>query len=99
MVAINDPFIGPEHMAYLFRYDSTYGRYPGEVRTLGNCLMVNGSKTTIFLSIFYVFILILGLQIETSQEKDPKKIPWEKNSVDYVIEATGLFTSCEKASV
>jgi glyceraldehyde 3-phosphate dehydrogenase len=42
---------------------------------------------------------VIGFQIETSQEKDPKKIPWQKNCVDYVVEATGVFTNCEKASV
>ncbi|GES82993.1 glyceraldehyde-3-phosphate dehydrogenase [Rhizophagus clarus] len=31
VVAINDPFIDLDHMAYLFKYDSTYGRFKGDV--------------------------------------------------------------------
>lgn len=39
------------------------------------------------------------MRIETSQEKDPKKIPWTKNCTEYVIEATGVFTTTERACV
>lgn len=48
VVAINDPFIGIEYMVYLFQYDSTHGRFKGEVSVDGNFLVVNG-KTYIFL--------------------------------------------------
>ena len=32
VVAINDPFIDGEYMAYMFKYDSVHGRFPGEIR-------------------------------------------------------------------
>jgi glyceraldehyde 3-phosphate dehydrogenase len=42
VVAINDPFIEGEYMAYMFKYDSVHGRYPGEVEGSKNTLRVGG---------------------------------------------------------
>jgi len=44
VVAINDPFINPEYMVYLIKYDSTHGRFKGEVSHKGNKLIVNGNE-------------------------------------------------------
>ncbi|XP_044740355.1 glyceraldehyde-3-phosphate dehydrogenase-like [Chrysoperla carnea] len=44
VVHINDPFITPEYMAYMFKYDSTHGRYKGCVNTTGGCLFINGKS-------------------------------------------------------
>jgi len=48
VVAINDPFIGIEYMVYLFKYDSTHGRYKGEVSVEGDYLVVGGNKIKVF---------------------------------------------------
>jgi len=48
VVAINDPFIGIEYMVYLFKYDSTHGRYKGEVSVEGDFLVVGGNKIKVF---------------------------------------------------
>lgn len=48
VVAVNDPFIGVDYMVYLFKYDSTHGRFKGEVKADGNCLVVNGNKIQVF---------------------------------------------------
>jgi glyceraldehyde 3-phosphate dehydrogenase len=48
VVAINDPFIGIEYMVYLFKYDSTHGRFKGEVSVEGDVLVVNGNKIKVF---------------------------------------------------
>lgn len=46
--AINDPFLDVNYMVYLFKYDSTHGRFPGEVTAENGALIVNGCKITIF---------------------------------------------------
>lgn len=44
VVAVNDPFIGLDYMVYLFKYDSTHGKFKGEVKAEGEYLVVNGNK-------------------------------------------------------
>lgn len=48
VVAVNDPFIDLDYMVYMFKYDSTHGRYKGEVRAEGNCLIVDGKSIKVF---------------------------------------------------
>lgn len=40
-VAIND-LLPSENLAYMFQYDSTHGRFKGEVASDGNQLLING---------------------------------------------------------
>lgn len=42
VVAVNDPFIEPSYAAYMLRYDSTHGRFKGDIEVKGNSLVVNG---------------------------------------------------------
>lgn len=48
VVAVNDPFINVDYMVYLFKYDSTHGRFKGEVKAEGGNLVVNGNKIAVF---------------------------------------------------
>ncbi|XP_046988021.1 glyceraldehyde-3-phosphate dehydrogenase [Schistocerca americana] len=48
VVAVNDPFIGLDYMVYLFKYDSTHGKFKGEVKADGDSLVVNGHKIAVF---------------------------------------------------
>ncbi|GAB1863517.1 Glyceraldehyde-3-phosphate dehydrogenase [Camponotus japonicus] len=48
VVAINDPFIGLDYMVYMFKYDSTHGKFKGEVKAEDNYLVVNGNKIAVF---------------------------------------------------
>ena len=43
IVAIND-LLEPSYLAYMLKYDSVHGRFPGDIKVEGNNLIVNGRK-------------------------------------------------------
>ncbi|MCM1983587.1 type I glyceraldehyde-3-phosphate dehydrogenase [Lyngbya confervoides] len=77
-VGIND-LVPPENLAYLLKYDSTHGRFPGTVQAEAEGIRVNDRFIPCF------------------AQRNPEDLPWGKLGVDYVIEATGLFTTHESA--
>ena len=87
VVAVND-IVPADNLAYLLKYDSTQGRFKGEVSVKSrppdaaedDILVVNGNK-----------IKCLAVK------KGPAALPWKELGVDVVIESTGLFTDAEKA--
>ncbi|KAM8964475.1 glyceraldehyde-3-phosphate dehydrogenase, testis-specific [Lycaon pictus] len=48
VVAVNDPFIDPEYMVYMFKYDSTHGRYKGSVEHRNGKLVVDNQEISVF---------------------------------------------------
>ncbi|XP_067637709.1 glyceraldehyde-3-phosphate dehydrogenase 2 [Eurosta solidaginis] len=48
VVAVNDPFIDVNYMVYLFKFDSTHGRFKGTVAVDNGALVVNGQKIVVF---------------------------------------------------
>jgi glyceraldehyde 3-phosphate dehydrogenase len=81
VVAINDPFVSVDYMAYMLKYDTVHGRYDGEVSydEAEGVLIVNGKK------------------IKAYAEMNPENIPWKDSGAEYIAEATGVFTSADKA--
>ncbi|NJM98418.1 MAG: type I glyceraldehyde-3-phosphate dehydrogenase [Phormidesmis sp. RL_2_1] len=78
-VGIND-LVSPETLAYLLKYDSTHGTFPGDVEARDNGIIVNGR-----------FIPCTAI-------RNPAELPWGEIGADYVIEATGRFTTHDTAN-
>jgi len=84
VVAVNDPFIDIDYMVYMFKYDSTHGRFKGVVKADGGNLVVNWNNTQHTIKVF--------------NSKDPAEIKWAEAGAEYVVESTGVFTTTEKAN-
>jgi glyceraldehyde 3-phosphate dehydrogenase len=85
VVAVNDPFIDTEYMVYLFKYDSTHGRFNGTVKAENGKLVISYPNQA-------------PHTISVYNSKDPAEIPWGTAGADYVVESTGVFTTIDKAS-
>ena len=48
IVAVNDPFLAADYMAYMLKYDTVHGRFNGEVSGKDNILTVNGKEIKVF---------------------------------------------------
>lgn len=48
VVAINDPFMDVAYMVYLFKYDSTHGRFSGSVEEKDGKIIINGQEISVF---------------------------------------------------
>jgi glyceraldehyde-3-phosphate dehydrogenase type I len=84
VTAVNDPFIDPTYMVYMFKYDSTHGRFKGDVKLEGGKLVVSATGKSTH-------------SITLSQEMKPDNIKWGEAGADYVVESTGVFTTIDKA--
>ncbi len=86
VVAVGD-IVPADNLAYLLKYDSTQGRFQGEV----------SSKKSSADKLEDDVLVVNGRDIHVVSAKDPSGLPWKQFGVDLVIESTGLFTDAEKA--
>jgi glyceraldehyde 3-phosphate dehydrogenase len=86
VVAVGD-IVPADNLAYLLKYDSTQGRFKGEV----------GSKKSSADKPEDDILIVNGAELLVVSAKTPAELPWKKLGVDLVIECTGLFTEAEKA--
>jgi glyceraldehyde 3-phosphate dehydrogenase len=87
VVAVND-LVPADNLAYLLKYDSTQGRFQGEVTSEKSSQKVAEDDT----------LVVNGHKIRCLAVKEgPTALPWKDLGVEIVIESTGLFTEAEKA--
>jgi glyceraldehyde 3-phosphate dehydrogenase len=87
VVAVND-IVPADNLAYLLKYDSTQGRFNGEVVSKKSSASVAEDD----------MLVVNGHEIKCLAVKEgPAALPWKQLGVEYVIECTGLFTEAEKA--
>lgn len=48
VVAVNDPFLQPEYMAYQLKYDTVHGRFPADITFDAHNIYVDGKKIHVF---------------------------------------------------
>ena len=48
VVAINDPFISANYMAYMVKYDTVHGKFEGEISSEEGKLIVNGKEVKVY---------------------------------------------------
>lgn len=82
IVAIND-IADVETLVHLFKYDTTHGRFHGEV-----AIKIEDEK-------IFLHIQAFGreLKLQVFREEAPENLPWKTLEVDVVLECTGLFRS------
>jgi glyceraldehyde 3-phosphate dehydrogenase len=86
VVAVND-LVPADNLAYLLKYDSTQGRFDGEVVSKKSSSSAHDDDT----------LVVNGHEIKClAVSQGPAAMPWKALGVDYVIECTGLFTECSK---
>ena len=80
VVAVNDPFVTLDYASYMLTYDTVHGKLNADIK-------IDNEKNA---------LIINGQTVNFYMEKEPVNIPWGKNRVDVVMEATGVFTTTEK---
>ncbi|HOY66450.1 MAG TPA: type I glyceraldehyde-3-phosphate dehydrogenase [Candidatus Ozemobacteraceae bacterium] len=88
VVAVVDVSTDADYFAYQMKYDSVQGKFKHPITTEKS----DSSKTE------NDVIVVNGHKVRcVAATKSPAELPWKALGVEYVIEATGLFTDSEKA--
>jgi glyceraldehyde 3-phosphate dehydrogenase len=86
VVAVGD-LVPADNLAYLLKYDSTQGRFNGEVSSRKSSEDKEDDD----------ILVVNGKDVHVVSARQPSGLPWKDMGVDLVIESTGLFTSADAA--
>ncbi len=90
LVAVVDVSTDADYFAYQLKYDSVHGRFGGKVTTGKSSPSLEEED----------LLIVNGDTIKcVLAAKSPDLLPWKDMGVDYVIEATGLYTDAAKAEL
>jgi len=88
VVAVVDISTDAEYFAYQLKYDSVHGRFKADVSAKKSDPAKEEADV----------LVVNGRETKCLMAtKTPDQLPWKALGVEYVIEATGLFTDLEKA--
>ena len=88
VIGVVDITTDAKYFAYQLKYDSVHGRSRHDISTAKSDPSVEADDV----------IVVNGAKTRCIMAtKTPAELPWKQLGVDYVIEATGLFTDSEKA--
>ncbi len=88
VVAVVDITTDAQYFAYQLKYDSVHGKFKGELSTAKSDPKAESDD----------ILIVNGNKIKcVMATKEPSQLPWKDLGVDFVIEATGLFTHSDKA--
>jgi len=85
VVAVGD-IVPADNLAYLLKYDSTQGRFKGEVSSRKSAPELAEDD----------ILVVNGKEIKVVSARSPAELPWKQLGVQVVIESTGLFTDAAK---
>ncbi len=88
VVAVVDVSTDAKYFAYQLKYDSVHGKFNGEIKTEKSKPELEADD----------ILVVNGCKTHCiAATKEPSQLPWKELGVDYVFEASGLFTDSEKA--
>ncbi len=88
VVAAVDVSTDADYFAYQLKYDSVHGKFKAKVTTEKSDASKEENDV----------LVVNGCKTKViAATKSPADLPWKQLGVEYVIEATGLFTDFEKA--
>ena len=88
VVAVVDMATDAEYFAYQLKYDSVQGKFQGEISTKKSSPELEADD----------ILVVNGKETKCIMAtRNPADLPWKAMGVEYVIEATGLFTDSDSA--
>ncbi len=88
IVAVVDMTTDADYFAYQLKYDSVQGKFKGEISTKKSSPELEADD----------ILVVNGKETKCIMAtRNPADLPWKALGVEYVIEATGLFTDSESA--